>query len=336
MAPKNTFGRKVIGDDAFDKAIREEKGGGSQFGVRVRDAIPENNTLNIAKRATELGVKVVNTVTPGDIRGEEGDGDGYLSIEDLRNVLAENPTFFDSLYEHELAREDGPRDDALRIFQEIERGIKGAGRQSVLDEINQLLGITRVTAGQRADVQQAHLEQLDRQLRRQDENAQLVDADRVQALAERAENLDRIKESDSQGSKDQLISADVDQQIKQIGKEKGLELPGQGTKPTPGSTPAKPDGDVHPGTQQPGARAHVPKDTETDTKGSGSSKGSSSRPGASEGDDTDEDDYESQTKAELQEEADKRGLEVKGTGSDGAVLKDDLVKALKKSDKRGK
>ncbi|MGH3428481.1 MAG: hypothetical protein ACRDQZ_13090 [Mycobacteriales bacterium] len=277
---KNTFGRKVIGDEAFDTALREEKGGGSTFGVRVRDAIPETNTLNIAKRNSEMGVKVVNDVPASE----------SLSVEDIEKLLDENPTFFDSLYEYELARDDGPRDDALKVFQSVERGIKGAGRHVVLDEINQLLGVTHATAGQRADLQQAHREQMDRQLRRQEENQQLIDADRIQALSERAENLDKIKASDSAGSKDQIVSADVDRQIAAIGDEKGLNVPG--------STAGK---------------SNAPKKA----------------------DDT-EPDYATQTKAELQEEADKRHLEVKGTGADGAVLKDDLVKALTKSDKQGK
>lgn len=38
------------------------------------------------------------------------------------------------------------------------------------------------------------------------------------------------------------------------------------------------------------------------------------------------------TKDELQAEADKRGLEVEGTGKDGAVVKADLVKALEADD----
>jgi hypothetical protein len=324
------FGRKVVGDEAFDRAIREEKGGGSVFGTRVRDAIPDNNTMNSAKRATEMGVRVVNEVTPQDHRGETKDG-GSISIEDLRNILAENPTFFDSLYEGELAREDGPRDDALRIFQEIERGIKGAGRESVLSEIRALLGETAITAGQKADLAQAHREQMLRQLKRQDENNQLIDADRVQALRDRAEALDAIKASDSEGSKDQIISADVDNQTAHIGRELGLDIPGTGTgKPTPGSVPTKPDGDVHPGTQQPGSRANVPK------SGPGADSDTAGGSGASKGSEGGEVDYETQTKAELQEEADRRDLDVKGTGADGAVLKDDLVKALKKSDKRGK
>lgn len=39
-------------------------------------------------------------------------------------------------------------------------------------------------------------------------------------------------------------------------------------------------------------------------------------------------DLESMTKAELQAEADRRGVEVEGTGANGAVTKADLVRAL--------
>ena len=41
-----------------------------------------------------------------------------------------------------------------------------------------------------------------------------------------------------------------------------------------------------------------------------------------------EKDYAAMTKAELEKEAKKQGVEVQGTGSGGAVLKDDLVAAL--------
>ena len=42
--------------------------------------------------------------------------------------------------------------------------------------------------------------------------------------------------------------------------------------------------------------------------------------------------YDSQTKDDLQAEADKRGLEVEGTGKDGNVVKADLVAALEADD----
>lgn len=44
--------------------------------------------------------------------------------------------------------------------------------------------------------------------------------------------------------------------------------------------------------------------------------------------------YSSSKKAELEAEANRRGLEVEGTGSEGAVTKDDLVRALEQSDEQ--
>lgn len=42
--------------------------------------------------------------------------------------------------------------------------------------------------------------------------------------------------------------------------------------------------------------------------------------------------YSKQRVEDLREEADRRGLEVEGTGADGNVVKDDLVKALEADD----
>lgn len=49
-------------------------------------------------------------------------------------------------------------------------------------------------------------------------------------------------------------------------------------------------------------------------------------------DEDDEDDYDDWKVAELQAEADKRELEVTGSGKDGKVLKADLVAALREDD----
>lgn len=48
-----------------------------------------------------------------------------------------------------------------------------------------------------------------------------------------------------------------------------------------------------------------------------------------------EDDYSFFTKDDLQARVYERGLEVKGTGADGVILKTDLEKALKAADRKG-
>lgn len=335
------FGRRVIGDAEYDKAVREQAGGGNVFGSRVRDAIPEDGPSNIAKRNTEHGVRVVDQVQPADEKGKTGD-EGCPSVDSLRNILSENPTFFDSLFELELARPSGAREDALRIFQQVEQGIKGAGREDVLRDIANLLGQSSQVAAARADLAQAQRAQTRRMIQRQEENTALMDTDRLQALADRAEAVKSIEESGTDAMKSQIISSDVDNQVRQIADEKGLEIPTGRSGEPKGHTPAKPDGPVHVETQQPGPRLLTPKGDskdETSSAGSraqGSDSGSSSDEGEGEGGE-EEQDYEALTKAELEEEADRLGVDrdgIKGSGAEGAVLKADLVKAVKKAAKQ--
>jgi hypothetical protein len=53
---------------------------------------------------------------------------------------------------------------------------------------------------------------------------------------------------------------------------------------------------------------------------------------ASEGAGTNANDWASKNKTDLETEVERRGLEVEGTGRDGAIVKDDLVAALTADD----
>ena len=246
------FGSRVSGDEAHDKALREEKGGANVFGVRVTSAITGSGPMAEAKRATEHGIRVLANAQYTDTKGEPTDA---LSIEEIQNGLTENPTFFDSWYEGELARDDGPRPEALHIFREVEKGIKGAGRREVLDEIATLLGEKAQTAAQRADLAAAQREQFERQQQRERENVLLADADRVKALRERDENVRAVEKSNVKGTQSQVVPADTDSQVRQIAKEKGLDIGGGNTEGASKGAGAKPEGAINPGTQQPGSDA---------------------------------------------------------------------------------
>lgn len=310
------FGSRVIGKDAFDKAVREEKGGAAVFGVRVRGAITEGGPISIAKRNTEHGVRVVEGAKAQDEKGKDNES---VSIESLRNILAENPTFFDSLYEAELARTEGARPEALEIFQIVESGIKGAGRREILDEIATLLGVKKQLAAATADDNIARREQLARQAKRMEDNAALVDADKIQALADRQENLDSLEGTES-GK--QVISSSTESQIAGIKEEKGLDTGETAHQPT---TPAKPDGPINVETQAPGPRITTPKAVSGDTP-TGASTTDASETGEG------EKDFDSMTVEELHTHLGE-DAEVKGTGAGGRVLKADLVKAAKKAAK---
>lgn len=192
MSP--TFGSRVIGDDAYDKAVRSEKGGASVFGSRVVGSIEGDGPIAMAKRNSQHGPLVVNDT--------KYDG---LSIEETKAALDANATFFDSLYEGELARDEGPRDEALKMFRTYE--LKGQNRTEILGEIRKLLGEDKADAHAQADVNAAFLKQRAAQLVREAENKVLGDADRLQALRDRDENLKILRESASAGTQSQVDQA---------------------------------------------------------------------------------------------------------------------------------
>lgn len=331
MAPH--FGSKVTGDAEFDRAVREEKGGAHVFGTRVRNAIPEDGPTNAAKRQSEFGVAVVDGAHGSDTEGKPAES---LEVEKLKSVLAENPTFFDSLYEAELARNDGARPEALGIFYEIERGIKGAMRPDVMKEIRALLGQKGIDADALADRAAAHREVLAGMAERNEENKLLADAGRVKALRQHAEDVEAVKESRG-ADQNTLIATDVEGQIQQIATRDGLNLSGTTATGT-GPEPTKPEGDTRVETQSPGSAPFVPKgDTTTGEQGSGA-VGTSPATGAGTDQETmktsetakDVPDFDVATKAVLEAYLGDEAANVTGSGAEGRVTRDDLVKAAKK------
>jgi hypothetical protein len=317
MAP--TFGSRVIGEDAYDKAVRTEKAGGNVFGARVVGAITGDGPIATAKRATEHGPLVVAGAQQSDTKGAPSDS---VSIDELRNILAENPTFLDSLYEAELAREDGPRPEALHIIREVERGIKGAARPEILREIAQLLGETAQVAAQRADLNAGFLKQREEQAKREEENKALRDADRLKALRERQENLDAVEKAGGDPAEADAANAVMDTAAK--ARELGGVKAAQGGAPA--TVPTKPDGPVHAETQSPGTRPFVPKAGQDGEVADGEGEAGDSSDIAQQ--------VENATVEELKEFLGDDELaklrEKGGSGADGAVVKADLVKAAKR------
>lgn len=252
------FGAKVTSAEQYDKAVRDEKGGANVFGSRVRSSIPESGPTNIAKRQSEFGPLTIEGAHGSDTKGKPNES---LAIDEIRNLLAENPTFFDSLYENELARAEGARPDALGIFYEVERGIKGQMRQDVMDEIRGLLDEKGVAGRMAVNDAKARRDASDEMQQRNKENALLIDADRIKSLKERAENLKIVQDHDKRGVTGmQATSFDTAQQANAKNDHEG-EGDGKAQSAT-GKVPTKPEGDTNVETQQPGARLGVPKGAE--------------------------------------------------------------------------
>jgi hypothetical protein len=317
------FGARVVGKDNYDKAVRENKGGGNVFGKRVRDSISEAGPVGEKKRNTEHGPLVVNMATAQDTKGKVTDG---VSVEQIKSILAENPTFFDSLYEAELARPEGARPDALEVFLQVEIGIKGAGREEIITEIRGLLGHKKVTAAQQADQNRLHLKQREEMAQRSEENALLQDADRARSLAKREEDIAFVQKSRaSKGDQTAARPLMMDSQRADMGSEIDSGNAEDDSRLAHPRTPSKPDGDTNPETQQPGERLGVPKGTSGEGDGTGSGDGEDE-----EGQD-EEKRLNRLTIKQLNKEAKKAKIdtdEIEGSGADGAVLKKDLVQAI--------
>lgn len=323
------FGSKVVGTAAYEKAVREEKGGANVFGTRVRASIPEDGPTNREKRQSEFGPLTTDGAHASDTKGKKTDS---ISIEELKDVLAINPTFFDSLYEAELARADGARPEALSIFYEIERGIKGQMRQDVMNEIRTLLGEKGVTSAALAADARARGEAADAMAERTRENAQLVDAERIKSLRERADNLKIVQEHDKQGTAASQIALDTQSQADARNTHRS-----ERAETATGKVSAEPDGPVHTETQSRGPRIGV---SEGGTQGTGDSGTAKTEETDDDGKDDGEDirTLDDKTKGELEEylgdEEVGKLKEKGGSGARGAITHDDLLKAAKRKFRR--
>lgn len=322
MAPH--FGSKVTGHEEYDKAVRTEVGGGNVFGTRVRGAIPETGPTNIAKRNSEFGVGVLDGAHGSDTEGNHTD---TVSIEQLRNLLTENPTFFDSLYEAELARNDGARPDALAIFYEVERGIKGQMRPDVMSEIRALMGQKGIDSAALADQAKVRVQAQAEMAQRNEENKLLADAGRVKDLRERAENISIVKDAQKKGDVGVQVGFTTEAQESRIAGEQGIALPGAASANATGTVPSKPSGPVSPATQTAGGGS--PSGANASAGGSSPAGGA----GSEKQPDTDKA-LDEMTKAELEDYLGEDAAKVKGTGAGEAVVKDDLLKAAKKKAKK--
>lgn len=125
----STFGKRVIGEEAAKEAAEKAQDAAIVFGRRVfaRQA-DRPTTRESAQQASVFG----DRMRQGAVRGA-------VSVEELEDLLRKNPSFFDSLYDLELGRPEGPRTAALRVFLGIELGDGGQQRPEVIQELTDLL-----------------------------------------------------------------------------------------------------------------------------------------------------------------------------------------------------
>jgi hypothetical protein len=125
-APK--FGPGIIGQEEYDRQVRELKETSGRFGPALRR--PER--INIPA----VGTGKDKPTPPPDTIPEEPTLPpvNALSVKKLREVLEADPGQAAAVLEDELGRAEGPRKSALREIAKAER-IREGGDQGLIDRV---------------------------------------------------------------------------------------------------------------------------------------------------------------------------------------------------------
>lgn len=138
------YGRRVIGDKAYEQAKQVEDVGALKFGPRIlgqekydelvaRQQGQQSENAESEKKGTDP----VDVSLLEDLVEKYKDEDGYLSINNVKAILEEMPNAFDRVFGWEIARADGPRAGVLKHLRELEVERIGGPRDPVLQTIDQ-------------------------------------------------------------------------------------------------------------------------------------------------------------------------------------------------------
>jgi len=133
----SNFGTRVIGKQAEERQAALRKNPGNKFGSRVISrravrleeeavAVAAEKVAAPAAKKVEVEVAVVKTEAPIT-----------ANLDELEGALKQNPAFYETLFQSELDRADGPRKGALRLF--LAHEMSGESREDRLVEIQELL-----------------------------------------------------------------------------------------------------------------------------------------------------------------------------------------------------
>ncbi len=130
------FGPRKVGQAKFEAAKLREKAV-KKFGPRkfgVRKAAQMKAELDAAE-AKALGLEAPDAAP----QVTTDTAVAATSIKQLDQALKDNPALYEELYALEVARPDGPRKGALRIFLASEMNLDGGPRDERLEQIQDLL-----------------------------------------------------------------------------------------------------------------------------------------------------------------------------------------------------
>lgn len=125
---KARFGPKVLGSKVDQRS--EEEVHQDQANREARDALAKKTDNPVPEELDELVRKYATD-------------DGYLSIENTKQVLEELPSALDRMIAWEMDRNDGPRIGALKHFIGMEAERQGGPRKPVLEHLEKALAAAR-------------------------------------------------------------------------------------------------------------------------------------------------------------------------------------------------
>jgi len=129
------FGPRKVGQANFEASKLREKAvkkfGPRKFGHRKAAQMKAELDAAEAKAAGLENVDLEPATAPVVVAA--------TSIKQLDQALKDNPALYEELYKLEVARPDGPRKGALRIFLAAEMNLDGGPRDERLEQIQDLL-----------------------------------------------------------------------------------------------------------------------------------------------------------------------------------------------------
>ena len=136
---RKAYGALVIGEEAAAR-VAEEKEVDRRYGPSVLGSSVDDSPAGEAKRAEGTGQQADGL---DDLVKKYAMEDGYLSIGNVKVVLAEMPQSFDRMLGWEMGRADGPRIGALTHFIEVEGKRHGGPRPTILKNLEGALQAVR-------------------------------------------------------------------------------------------------------------------------------------------------------------------------------------------------
>jgi len=137
------FGKRVLGKAATERQEAMKRNPGNKFGTRVisrrAQRLEQEKEQQAEVKASSTKIIDVGEAVkaPEPVTVVKAEAPITANLDELEGALKQNPAFYETLFESELDRADGPRKGALRLF--LAHEMAGESREDRLGAIQELL-----------------------------------------------------------------------------------------------------------------------------------------------------------------------------------------------------